>query len=222
MALIIDHNQTEKTLRESEEKYRRIFENIQDVYYESSLSGTILEASPSVKSISRYKRKELIGMSLYDIYTNPEERDGLLKLILDKGKVNEFEMSLTDKDGSKRLCSITTSLVKDEQGNPIKLVGSMRDISERKQNEEERKKLEAQLQQALKMEAMGTLAGGIAHDFNNLLMAIQGRTSIMLMNKDSSHPDIKHLKGIEDNIESAADLTNQLLGFARGGNMRLG
>ena len=79
------------------------------------------------------------------------------------------------------------------------------------------KRLEAQLQQALKMEAMGTLAGGIAHDFNNLLMAIQGRTSIMLVKKDSSHPDIRHLKGIENNIESAADLTKQLLGFARGG-----
>jgi len=71
--------------------------------------------------------------------------------------------------------------------------------------------------QAQKMEAMGTLAGGIAHDFNNLLMAIQGHASIMLMKKDSFHPDIGHLKGIEDNIESAADLTRQLLGFGRGG-----
>jgi two-component system cell cycle sensor histidine kinase/response regulator CckA len=67
------------------------------------------------------------------------------------------------------------------------------------------------------MEAIGTLAGGIAHDFNNLLMAIQGRTSIMLMDKDSSHPDFGHLKGIEGYIGSAADLTKQLLGFARGG-----
>ena len=78
-------------------------------------------------------------------------------------------------------------------------------------------KAHKQLQQAQKMEAMGTLAGGIAHDFNNLLMTIQGRTSIMLMKKDSSHPDIAHLKGIEDNVDSAADLTKQLLGFARGG-----
>ena len=91
------------------------------------------------------------------------------------------------------------------------------DITERKRAEEEKKRLEEQLRQSQKMEAIGTLAGGIAHDFNNLLMAIQGRTSIMLMDKDSSHPDFGHLKGIEGYIGSAADLTKQLLGFARGG-----
>ena len=81
----------------------------------------------------------------------------------------------------------------------------------------ERKRLETQLQRAQKMEAIATLAGGIAHDFNNILMAIQGRISLMLMGKDSSHPDFEHLTGIDDQIESAADLTKQLLGFARGG-----
>jgi CheY-like chemotaxis protein len=67
------------------------------------------------------------------------------------------------------------------------------------------------------MEAIGTLAGGVAHDFNNLLMGIQGRSSLMLLDTDSSHPYYEHLKGIEDYVNSAADLTNQLLAFARGG-----
>ena len=98
----------------------------------------------------------------------------------------------------------------------IRLLNERHEI-EHNRVEEEKAELESRLQQAQKMEAMGTLAGGIAHDFNNLLMAIQGRTSIMLIEKDSSHPDIRHLKGIEDNVESAADLTRQLLGFARGG-----
>lgn len=125
-----------KTLRESEEKYRVIFENIQDVYYESSLDGIILEVSPSIESISKYKRDELIGKSLNDIYTNPAERDELLKIILEQGKVNDFEVNLTDKDGSQNPCSITTLLIMDEQGNPLKLVGSMRDLRERKRAEE--------------------------------------------------------------------------------------
>ena len=98
-----------------------------------------------------------------------------------------------------------------------KVLVSITDVTELHQAHKKRERLEAELQQAQKMEAMGILAGGIAHDFNNLLMAIQGRTSIMLMKKDSSHPDNGHLKGIEDNVESAADLTRQLLGFARGG-----
>jgi len=82
---------------------------------------------------------------------------------------------------------------------------------------DERKRLEVQLQQSQKMEAIGTLAGGLAHDFNNLLTGIQGRTSLMLLDKDSSHPDFEHLKEIEVYVRSAADLTKQLLGFARGG-----
>ncbi|MCX5816334.1 MAG: response regulator, partial [Proteobacteria bacterium] len=83
--------------------------------------------------------------------------------------------------------------------------------------EEEKRKLEARLQHADKMESIGTLAGGIAHDFNNLLMGIQGYASLSLMNLDSSHPNYERLKRIEEQVQSGADLTRQLLGFARGG-----
>ncbi len=79
------------------------------------------------------------------------------------------------------------------------------------------KKMESQLQQAHKFEAIGTLAGGIAHDFNNLLMGIQGRASLMSVDLDPSHPHSEHVSAIEEYIRSATDLTKQLLGFARGG-----
>ncbi len=83
--------------------------------------------------------------------------------------------------------------------------------------QEEGKKLQAQLIQAQKMEAVGTLAGGIAHDFNNLLMGIQGYTTLMMMDLDVSHPHYEKLKAVEEQVAAGANLTKQLLGFARRG-----
>ncbi len=143
---ITERKQTEEALQESEEKYRTIFENIQDVYFESGLDGVIIEISPSIESISKYKRDELIGKSVYDLYTNPDERDELVKVVLAKGRVSDLEINLTDKDGFQKLCSINTLLVVDEQRNPLKFVGSMRDITEGKKAEDALRNSEARLQ----------------------------------------------------------------------------
>ncbi len=107
--------------------------------------------------------------------------------------------------------SITLSLLL----NPVfysgpAVQGVLRDVTEQE-------RLEQQLQQARKMEAIGSLAGGIAHDFNNLLMGIQGNASLMLLHVNTSHPHYEKLKNIEKYVENGADLTKQLLGFARGG-----
>ena len=98
-----------------------------------------------------------------------------------------------------------------------RLAVAFENITERKQVQEEREALQAQLIQAQKMEAIGTLAGGIAHNFNNILMGIQGRTSLMLMDKAPSSPDYEHLRSIEAYVTNAMELTRDLLGFARGG-----
>jgi two-component system cell cycle sensor histidine kinase/response regulator CckA len=91
------------------------------------------------------------------------------------------------------------------------------EIEEHKRAREERKKLEAQLLHAQKMESIGTLAGGIAHDFNNLLMGIQGYASLILNDFDENHPHYHWVRRIQDHVESGAGLTRQLLGFAIGG-----
>jgi signal transduction histidine kinase len=91
------------------------------------------------------------------------------------------------------------------------------ELAERERLEAERDDMQAKLLQSQKMEAIGTLAGGIAHDFNNLLMGIQGYTSLALLDIDPLHPNYDRLKRIEGQVQSGADLTRQLLGFARGG-----
>jgi PAS domain S-box-containing protein len=133
---ITEKKRAEKALRKSEEQYRNIFKNIQDVYYEVTLDGIILEVSPSIEDVSLYKREEIIGKSLYDIYVDPKKRDEFLKELLENGKVTDYEALLIDKDSSQVHCSITAKLIRDTQGNPVKIIGSLRNITERKQAEE--------------------------------------------------------------------------------------
>ena len=113
--------------------------------------------------------------------------------------------------------AITYKIADPETGTLQLLANVSQDITSRKQAEEEKRILEERLQHADKMEAIGTLAGGIAHDFNNLLMGIQGYASMTLLNLDTSNPNYERLKRIEQQVQSGADLTSQLLGFARGG-----
>jgi signal transduction histidine kinase len=127
------------------------------------------------------------------------------------------DMVVVQPDGKKILLEVFGSPIRDQQGNVIASLVSFSDITERKRAEEEEEKLQAQLQQAQKMEAIGKLSGGIAHNFNNILMGIQGLTSLMMINKSPEHPDYNHLKGIETSIHRAVQLTRDLLGFARGG-----
>ncbi|MGD9162823.1 MAG: PAS domain S-box protein, partial [Desulfobacteraceae bacterium] len=91
------------------------------------------------------------------------------------------------------------------------------DITDRKEAEKEKEKLQTRLQQAQRMEAVGTLAGGLAHDYNNLLMGILGNISLMLIDLESTHPFYNRLKDIEQYVQNGTDLTKQMLGFARGG-----
>ncbi len=116
-----------------------------------------------------------------------------------------------------RFYSSSVHPICDESGRVVKLAIHSKDITEEKRSEEERRKLTVQLQQAQKMEAIGTLAGGIAHDFNNLLMAIQGNVSLMLFDTPVSHTHHRTLMNIEKLVRSGADLTSKLLGYARKG-----
>lgn len=370
-------------IRAGEEKYRGIFDNIQDVYYETSFDGRILEISPSIENVTSYTRQELIGANLDRIFQNHQDRQRLLNTITSAGKVSDYEITMTNKDGATEHCAINASLKLDADGKPEKIVGSLRvitlrkkaelelrryqgqleelvrertqdleksnrklrtlmkarmekeaellkseekyrtiienmgngyyefdlkgnltffnhtlaqmlgydpdelmglnyryftdpetvrkvsnkyeiilrtgrasnlsrytiirkdgspitiewtaelitghdgeptgfrgvvlDISDRLNAEKEKARFEERLKQIQRLEGIGTLAGGVAHDFNNLLMGIQGNVSLMLLDMPDDDPNCAKLKSIESSVKSGADLTRQLLGFARGG-----
>ena len=121
------------------------------------------------------------------------------------------------KDGRKIPFEVNGDVLRNEDGTPFGCVYICRDITQRKQAEWDRVDLEARLNQAQRMESIGTLAGGIAHDFNNLLTGILGNASLVLMNMDERNPLLERLKNIEEYVQRGSELTKQLLGFARGG-----
>ncbi|MGA2506293.1 MAG: PAS domain S-box protein [Chitinispirillaceae bacterium] len=126
-------NKDEEKLKANGSLYRSVFENIQDVYYETSLDGIILELSPSIETTSKYTREELIGASLDKLYANPAERRVFIDRIKAEGKVTDYEITLTDKDGTPVPCSVTARLI---AGAPVKILGILRDISIRKKYEQ--------------------------------------------------------------------------------------
>ncbi len=206
---------TAEQLRESEEKYRSIFENLQDIYYETRLDGTIAEISPSIESVSKYTREEILERSLWDIYANPVDRVRLMEILKQTGKIVDYEINLLDKDGTAIPCSITAQIHVGRKGTPTKICGTIRNISERKRAEEERQKLLEQLHQAQKIETIASLTGGIAHDFNNLITVINGHAEIALRKMEKELPLEKDLNAILQAGRRAEDLTRQLLTFSR-------
>jgi len=214
---IVERTRVEEALRKSEMKYRNIYFNIQDVYYETSPDGNILEISPSIENFTQYKHEELIGKSLYDIYADPEETHRVINEVLVNGKVSDYEINLRDKDNSQRPCSIVMITIKNEQGIPLKFTGSMRDIFKRKQAEKETKDLEEKIARLQKMEALGLLAGGVAHDLNNVLSGIVGYPDLLLMELAEDSPLRNPILNMQRSGQKAADIVQDLLTLARRG-----
>ncbi|MFV5695826.1 PAS domain S-box protein [Flavobacterium sp. LB3P122] len=125
------HRHTENELRESEKKYRTIFENIQDVFYQTDLAGIILEISPSIEYFSEFTRDEIIGTPVNNLYSNPDDRNLLLDAIMKNGEVLDYELKLKTKTGKIKHASINARLIVDENGNPDHINGAIRDITER-------------------------------------------------------------------------------------------
>jgi len=202
---------------ESEKKYRRIFENIPDVYFETNLEAKVLEVSPSIEKITFYTQDEIKGQSIFKIYNDLKQREEIIHRLITNGTVKNHEIDFIDKDGKVSCCSINAELVKDDNGSPERVMGVLRDISEQKAVEKEQKELEERLSRSQKMEALGLLAGGVAHDLNNILSGIVTYPELLAMDLAADDPLRKSLDIIQSSGLRAAEIVQDLLTLSRRG-----
>ena len=210
----------DKKLRESEERYRTLFEDSRDAIFMTTRDGKLVVANRSALMMLGYTEEEIRDVSVPDLFVDPDEGEHLQREIERNGSVRDFEVRLRSKHGRALDCMVTAALRRDKDGTVAGYHGIIHDFTERKRAEEEKEKIQAQLIQAQKMEAVGILAGGIAHDFNNLLTVIQGNSELALLQVDEDMPGNRELKEIRSASERAANLTSQLLLFSRKQPMR--
>jgi PAS domain S-box-containing protein len=211
-AEIRERRRTEEALRRAEAKYRSIFENATEGIYQTTPDGRYLSANPALARIDGFDSAEELLAQVTDIagqlYVDPQRRAEFARLLESQGFVRDFESQIHRRDGAKIWVSENARAVRDAAGKLLYFEGTVRDITERKQ-------LEEQLRQAQKMEAIGRLAGGVAHDFNNLLTGIIGYTDLLMTGRGADDPMYEDLSQIKRAGERAAALTGQLLAFSR-------
>jgi len=206
---VTERMRAEQALRKSEERYRDLFENANDMIMTCDLAGNVTSVNRMALTMTGYSLEEALQQNVFQMVA-PEQRPRAIESMQKKlqvGGETRYEADILAKDGRRITLELATRLIY-EHGRPVGAQAIGRDISERRH-------LEQQLRQAQKMEAIGRLAGGVAHDFNNLLMVIRGYTELMLDALPREDP--RHLHG--EKVLKAADrahtLTQQLLAFGR-------
>ncbi|MGD8386195.1 MAG: PAS domain S-box protein, partial [Desulfobacteraceae bacterium] len=215
---ITEQKIAEERVRRSERQFRDLFNSISDIVYTQDMQGRFLKVNPSLLQLFGYDEEEIIGRPASD-FMKPEIKSLFQKEYLEALRTKGYHEGISlyfTKEGKRLYLEYRSVRIRPDDGEPY-ISGTGRDVTEKIAAERKIQQLQDQMIQAKKMEAIGTLAGGIAHDFNNLLMGIQGNASLMLLETPAGHPHQHKLKGIEQYVRSGAELTRQLLGFARGG-----
>jgi PAS domain S-box-containing protein len=199
--------------RASEARKAAIVETALDAIVSMDAEGRITEFNPAAEAIFGYRREEAVGRDLAELLIPSDTRErhrAAVRAYLDGGGTGplrrRMELTARRADGSTFRCELAITHLPD--AGPARFTGFVRDITERV-------RLEEQLRQAQKMEAVGQLAGGVAHDFNNLLAVVMGHAELMLGELRGSDPQREHAEEIRRAAERAAALTRQLLAFSR-------
>ena len=202
-----------EALLNSERRFRSLSENAPVIIFALDTKGAISYLNPAWEKILGHRRDDLIGKPFIDLVADKNEWicENIFGQLIDGQKaVVEVNISIRHKLGHPRLFNTSAAANSDTEGRVTGIIGLAKDITEER-------KLQQQLFQSQKMEAIGTLAGGVAHDFNNLLMGMQANLSLMRLGKNPAIPSNEKIQRIENQIQSGAALTRQLLGYARKG-----
>ncbi len=204
-------------LRESEERYRALFERSLELVYLCDFGGKFIDANDAALGMLGYTRDEITSLNFESLLTKDQLPLAVrtAEEILKTGSQKEVvEYKLRRKDGDYVYVESMGAIIYRD-GKPFAIQGIARNITERRRSEEQRLKLEAQLLQSQKMEAVGTLAGGIAHDFNNILAIILGNAEMASNDVPNWNPASESLKEIRRASIRAKDMVQQLLAFSR-------
>lgn len=210
--LAIENARLFETIKISEEQYRSLFDETEEVVILTSPDGKIMDINQSgVRLFGFNTKEELLSLhSVTELYFNSVDRVDYLESMNKNGHVKNLEVEMRNREGKKITFLETSVVVRNDKGGIDYFRGILRDITEKR-------KLELQFAQSQKMESIGLLAGGIAHDFNNILSGILGYASLIKTEMNESHQYYKYISSIEVSATRAAELTSQLLAFARGG-----
>jgi PAS domain S-box-containing protein len=214
---ITEQKKAQEALRESEERYRSLFNRLPVGAFRSTPDGQFLDANPAFTRLLGCPDLETVmSTPVTAFYRDPEEREQWKRLIEKEGGSSAMELQWQKLDGTPFWVRQSARVVRDSRGRVQCYEGVAEDITELKRSEEEQRHIEAQLQHAQRMEAIGTLAGGIAHDFNNILSAIIGYTEIVLFHEPSEGSTARHsLDQVLSAAERAKDLVKHILAFSR-------
>ncbi len=207
---ITERKRAVENLRESEERYRAIFEESLDAIYISTPEGKMLDInSAGVKLFGYNSKEELLSVEdVREYYVDLNEREKFVTKLEASGIIRNFEIKMRRRDGEVLTVLDSANVVRDKNGKVAAYRGILRDITAEK-------KLEEQLIQSQKLESLGQLTSGIAHDFNNVLGGIIGFSELALGKIEESHPVHNYLMRIYGLADRAAKITKQLLAFAR-------
>ena len=203
-------------LQGSEEQFRELFEGAPVGIFQTTPGGRYQVVNPEYARLLGYSTPQEMISEITDIagqiYVRPEDRTRYVEQLRRYGRVINYEVEMKRRDGTPFWVSMNTT-VREEKGGVF--TGFLTDITDRKLAEAEREALQMQLTQAKKMESIGRLAGGVAHDFNNMLAVILGYSELTLKRLDPAEPLFADIGQIQRAAQRSADLTRQLLAFAR-------